>query len=89
MGWGRARTGPRGADYCALLEALPEASNIGVARNLTAVKNGRVPVLVCNPIPYSQSIGQYEKLEKLYHIDEADVHGPCDLSLSLKEDGAV
>ncbi|KAL7374677.1 hypothetical protein ABVT39_005182 [Epinephelus coioides] len=33
--------------------------------------------------------GWYEKLGKLYHIDETDVHGPRDLSLSLEEDGAV
>lgn len=26
--WGRAQKGPRGADYCALVEALPETSNV-------------------------------------------------------------
>lgn len=87
--WGRARMGKRGADYCALVEALPDASNIGVARTLTVVRNGRVPVRICNPHPYSLSIGRYEKLGNVYHIDETDVHGPCDLSLSLEEDGAV
>lgn len=83
--WGRARMGPRGADYCTLLEALPDTSNVGVARTLAVVRNGRVPVRICNPHPYSR----YEKLGKLYHIDETDVYGPRDLSLSLEEDGAV
>ena len=83
--WGHARMGPGGADYCALVEALPDTSNMGMARTLAVVKNG-VPVRVCNPHPYSLSIGLYQKLGKLYHIDEADVHGPRDLSLSLEDD---
>lgn len=74
--WGRARMGPKGADYCALVEALPDASDVGVARTLAVVRNGRVPVRVYNPHPYSLSIGRYQKLGKLYHVDEADVHGP-------------
>ena len=72
-----------------MAEALPDASNVGMARTLTVVRNGRVPVRLCNPHPYSLSIGQYEKLGKLCHIDDIDVHGPRDLSLSLEEDGAV
>ncbi|GLD56409.1 uncharacterized protein AKAME5_000875900 [Lates japonicus] len=87
--WGQPRMGPRGTDYCALLEALPDGSNVGVARTLAVVRNGRVPVRVCNPHPYSLSIGRYEKLGKLYHVDETDVHGPRDLSFSLEEDGVV
>nr|XP_054604616.1 uncharacterized protein LOC129165457 [Nothobranchius furzeri] len=87
--WGRARRGPRGADYCALLDPTSETSKVGVARTLAIVRNGRIPVRVCNPHPYSLSIGRYEKLGKLYHMDETDVHGPRDLSLSLEEDGAV
>ncbi|KAI3374599.1 hypothetical protein L3Q82_021161, partial [Scortum barcoo] len=79
-GW--ARMGPRGADYCALVEALSDSSDVGVARTLAVVR-------ICNPHPYSLSIGQYEKLGKLYHIDEADVHGPRDLSLPLEGDGVV
>lgn len=87
--WGHARMGRRGADYCALVEALPDATGVGVARTLAVVRNGKVPVRICNPYPYSLSIGRYEKLGELYHIDEADVHGPRDLSLSLEEDGVV
>ncbi|XP_070405900.1 uncharacterized protein [Nothobranchius furzeri] len=87
--FGRVRRGPRGADYCALLDPTSETSKVGVARTLAIVRNGRIPVRVCNPHPYSLSIGRYEKLGKLYHMDETDVHGPRDLSLSLEEDGAV
>lgn len=49
------------------------------------VRNGRVPVRVCNPHPYSLTLGLYQKLGKLYHVDEADVQGPRDLSLSVEE----
>eukprot|EP00064_Thunnus_orientalis_P009998 superscaffoldBa00001314_g10024 len=41
--WGRAGMGLGGAGYCALVEALPDTSNMGVARTLAVVKNGRVP----------------------------------------------
>ncbi|XP_062415795.1 uncharacterized protein LOC134107860 [Pungitius pungitius] len=87
--WGRARMGPGGTDYCALMEALPETNNVGVARTLAVVRNGRIPVRVCNPYPYTLSIGRYQKLGKLYHIDEADVHGSHDLTLSLEDNGVV
>ncbi|KAL7377312.1 hypothetical protein ABVT39_025530 [Epinephelus coioides] len=87
--WGRARMGLRGADYCALVEALPETSNVGVARTLAVVKDGRVPVRICNPHPYCLTQGQYQKLGKLYHVDEADVHGPRDLNLYLENDCVV
>lgn len=76
--WGRARTGPKGSEYCALVEALPDASDTGMARSLVVVRNGRVPVRVCNPHPYNLSIGQFQKLGKLYHVDEADVRGNRD-----------
>ncbi|XP_062416267.1 uncharacterized protein LOC134107922 [Pungitius pungitius] len=81
--------GPGGTDYCALMEALPETNNVGVARTLAVVRNGRIPVRVCNPYPYTLSIGRYQKLGKLYHIDEADVHGSHDLTLSLEDNGVV
>ena len=87
--WGRAQMGKRGADYCALVEALPDASNVGVARTLTVVRNGRVPVRICNPHPCSLSIGRYEKLGKLYHIGDKVRAHQSHLSLSLEEDGAV
>lgn len=44
MVWGRAQTGPQGTDYCALVEALPETPDVGVARTLVMVRPGRVPV---------------------------------------------
>lgn len=87
--WSWAWMGPVGADYCALVEALPDARNIGVARKLAVVKKGRVPVHAHNPHPYSLSIGWFQNFGKLYYIDEADVHGPCDLSLSLEDDVTV
>lgn len=55
--WGRARMSQGGADYCALVEALPDASDMGAARTLAMVKKDRAPVRFCNPHPYTLSIG--------------------------------
>ncbi|XP_041850864.1 uncharacterized protein LOC121646052 [Melanotaenia boesemani] len=87
--WGRAKVGPGGADYCSLVEALPDANSVGVARTIAVVKKGRVPLRVCNPHAYQLRLGRYQKLGRLYHVDEADVHGPRELQLSLKEDSVV
>lgn len=87
--WGRTWKGPRGKDYCAVMEALPENSSKGVARTLTMVRDGRVPVRICNPHSYCLTIGRYQKLGKLHYVEEADVHGPRDLNLSLRDDCIV
>lgn len=68
--WGQGSDGPMRSRLLRSVEALPHTSNVGVARTLTVVRNGRVPVRICNPHPYSLSIGRYEKLGKLYQIDE-------------------
>ena len=87
--WGRARQGRGGADFDAVIEALPEERGLGVARALVRVRGGRVPLRLCNPHPYSVVVGRYQKLGKLYPVDAADVRGSRDLSLSLSEDGTV
>ena len=87
--WGRARRGPREADFEALVEAVPDEMGIGVARAVVRVQGGRVPVRLCNPHPYSLVVGRYQKLGKLYPVDAADVRGSRDLSLSLGDDGTV
>lgn len=86
--WGRVQVGPK-KDYCALVDPGMETSDVGVARTLVTVRHGRLPVRVCNPHPYSVSIGRYQKLGKFYRVDEADIQGPQDLSLSLAEDCVV
>lgn len=86
---GRAPMGPRGTDYYALVEAGPETPNIGVARTLAVVRSGRVPVRLLNPHPHPVCIGRYQKLGKLYSIEEVDVQGPRDLSLTVKCDSVV
>ncbi|XP_028298571.1 uncharacterized protein LOC114460893 [Gouania willdenowi] len=87
--WGKTRMGPDGADYCALVEALPTSGEVGVARTIEVVRNGRIPIRVCNPHPYSRTIGRYQKLGRLYQIDSSDVHGPDDVRLSQEEDGLI
>lgn len=47
-----------------------------------------VPVRICNPHSYL-TIGRYQKLGKLHYVEEADVHGPRDLNLSLEDDCVV
>ncbi|CAK6977524.1 uncharacterized protein LOC117532600 [Scomber scombrus] len=38
---------------------------------------------------FLSSTRQYQKLGKLYHVDEVEVHGPRDLSLSLEDNVVV
>ena len=87
--WGRARRGPFGADYAALVESLPDDKDFGLARSLAMVRGGRVPVRLCNPHPYTLFVGRYQKLGKLYHVEDSDVRGDHELSLSLDGDGTV
>lgn len=89
--WGHTKGGQHGADYCALLEPMPDASvgDVGIAKALVTVKRGRVPVRVCNPHPYSVSIGRFQKLGRLCTIEDSDVHGSNDLVLAMEEDGVV
>ena len=87
--WGRARRGSRGADFNAVVEAVPDDRGLGVARALVRVRDGRVPVRICNPHSYSLTVGRYQKLGKLFPVDAADVRGSRDLNLSLQDDGTV
>lgn len=87
--WGRAQAGKRGADYCALVEAIPGAGAVGVAKSLVMVKGGRLPLRVCNPHSYPISIGRFERLGQLFCVEGGDVHGADDLSLSLVEENVV
>uniref|UniRef100_A0AAV2IXB1 Uncharacterized protein n=1 Tax=Knipowitschia caucasica TaxID=637954 RepID=A0AAV2IXB1_KNICA len=66
---------------------MPDAEAWGVARTLAVVKNGRVRV--CNLHPYPVSIGRYQNLGRLYQVEEADVQGARDLSLTMGPDGVV
>uniref|UniRef100_A0AAV2L748 Uncharacterized protein n=1 Tax=Knipowitschia caucasica TaxID=637954 RepID=A0AAV2L748_KNICA len=81
--WGKTRMGPDGTDYLALVEALSDTGEVGVARTIGVVRNRMIPLRVCNPHPYSYIIGRYQKLGRIYRIDYSDVHGPEDVNLSL------
>lgn len=87
--WGRTRAGPKGRDYCGLVEALPEPSAVSVARTLASIKQGRVPVRIRNLNEFPVSIGRYQKLGRLFQVEETDVHGARDVSLTPDEDGVV
>lgn len=87
--WGRARAGPGGRDYCGLVEALDEPNTVSVARTLAVVKNGRIPVRLRNLNNYPITLGRYQKIGRLYQVDDADVHGTRDVDLTPNNDGEV
>ena len=87
--WGRAKRGPGGAPYVAVMEVAPQMTDLGLARAVVTVRGGRVPVRLCNPHPYDIVVGRYQKLGQLYAVGHADVRGQRDLSLVVGEDGEV
>lgn len=52
-------------------------------------ERGRIPIRVCNPHPYAVSIGCYQKLGWLCHMDESDVQGAHDITLASGPEGVV
>ncbi|XP_056114186.1 uncharacterized protein LOC130090696 [Rhinichthys klamathensis goyatoka] len=87
--WGRARMGPKGQDYCGLIEALPELGAFSVAKTVGFVKHGQLPIRIKNMTSCPVFIGRYQKLAKVFRVDRADVHGQTDLSLTVQDDGTV
>lgn len=87
--WAQARGNPSGAPYCGLVEALPESHSFGVARAIVKVTNSRFPLRLCNLNPFEASLGRYQKLGQLYRMEEAELHGPCNLSLATDQERVV
>lgn len=87
--WGRAKAGPQGLDHHGLVEALPEPGAVSVARTLVELRQGRLPVRLRNLHDFPVSIGRYQKLGRLFQVDETDVHGARDVSLIPDTDGMV
>lgn len=87
--WGQTCKGKGGTERLALVEALPDAGPWGVARTLSVVKGGRLPIRVCNPNPYEVTIGRYQKMGQLYQVEESDVEMDSDLSLTMGSDGVI
>lgn len=56
---------------------------------LAVVKRGRIPLRICSPHAYAVTVSRSQKLAKLYCIEEADVYGPQDLNLIMKDDSTV
>lgn len=76
---GRAKTGMRGSDYYGLVEALQKPGAVSVARTISVASQGRVPIRNLHDFPVS--IGRYQKLGRLFQVEETDIHGACDVSL--------
>ncbi|XP_029967090.1 LOW QUALITY PROTEIN: uncharacterized protein LOC115402705 [Salarias fasciatus] len=87
--WGRARAGPAGKDYCGLVKALEEPNAVSVARTLTVVKNGRTLIRVRNLNNFPITLGRYQRIGRLYQVDDVDVRGARDVDLTPNSDGEV
>lgn len=87
--WGSAKTGMRGCDYYGLVEALQEPGAVSVARTISVVSQGRVPIRIRNLHDFPVSIGRYQKLGRLFQVEETDIHGARDVSLKPGADGVV
>ncbi|XP_014880009.1 uncharacterized protein LOC106941474 [Poecilia latipinna] len=87
--WGRARAGPAGTNYCGLVEALEELNTVTVARTLAIVRNGRLPVRLKNCNNFPVTLGRYQKIGRLYQVDDVDVHGGRDVDLAVDDSGVL
>ncbi|XP_038162776.1 uncharacterized protein LOC119797673 [Cyprinodon tularosa] len=87
--WGRARAGPAGRDYCGLVVALEEPNTVSVGRTLAVVRNGRLPVRLKNLNNFPVTLGRYQKIGRLYQVDDVDVHGGRDVDLAVDDNGVV
>lgn len=87
--WGRAKATPQGRTCHGLVEALEEPGVISVARTLAVVRQGRLPIRIRNLHEFPVSIGRYQKLGRLFQVDEVDVHGAHDVRLTPGANGVV
>lgn len=76
-------------NYCGLVEPLLESDAVTAARIVAIVKDGKIPVRLCNMHPYRVSVGRYQKLGRLYEIPDVDVYGQRNLDLTRSTDGFV
>lgn len=86
--WERARMGLRQRDYCGLVEPVSEQP-VAAARTIAMVRDGKMPVRLCNIHPYSVFVGKYQKLGRLYEVNSPDIYGCRDLGLTLDTEGIV
>ena len=58
-------------------------------RTIAVVRQGRLPIRIRNLHDFPVSIGRYQKLGKLFKVNESDIHGARDISLTPGTDGVV
>lgn len=80
--------GLRQRDYCGLVEPVSEQP-VAAARTIAMVRDGKIPVRLCNIHPYSVFVGKYQKLGRLYEVNSPDIYGCRDLGLTLDTEGIV
>lgn len=84
--WGRARMGLRRCDYCGIVES---EQPVAAAQTIAMVRDGKIPVRLCNIHPYTLFVGKYQRLGHLYEVNSPDIYGRRDLGLTMKTDGIV
>uniref|UniRef100_A0A8C7WZ80 ribonuclease H n=1 Tax=Oryzias sinensis TaxID=183150 RepID=A0A8C7WZ80_9TELE len=89
MVWGRARMGPRGRDYCGLVETLEEPGALAVARTVATVRRGRIPLRIRNLNSFAVPVGRYQKLGRIYCIQDEDIYSSQDVCLVPGDEGVV
>ncbi|KAL7862811.1 hypothetical protein SRHO_G00117950 [Serrasalmus rhombeus] len=74
---------------CVLVESYGESQNVEVARSLTTVHRGRIPVRVRNLNPYPVSMYRHQKLARVSMIDPQQVREQEDVVLTEVGSGVV
>ncbi|KAL7862813.1 hypothetical protein SRHO_G00117970 [Serrasalmus rhombeus] len=74
---------------CVLVESYGESQNVEVARSLTTVHRGHIPVRVRNLNPYPVSMYRHQKLARVSMIDPQQVREQEDVVLTEVGSGVV
>ncbi|KAL7837443.1 hypothetical protein SRHO_G00271540 [Serrasalmus rhombeus] len=74
---------------CVLVESYGESQNVEVARSLTTVHRGHIPVKVRNLMPYPVSMYRHQKLARVSMIDPQQVREQEDVVLTEVGSGVV
>lgn len=77
------------ADFCALVEGPERDDEWQVARTVTRVVRGRLPIRVCNLNPYPILIPQRRPLAHVIQVDPTQIHGEKDLVLKASDPSVV
>lgn len=87
--YGCTRVGLDGQDYQAVLEPLGFHKELMVARTVSTVQRGRIPIRVRNCGQTPIYLHRYQKLGEVYQVDTTDIMTTDDVSMTLAERNVV